>query len=254
MLMPGAGMYAPARYSASIAAVKASFFRISATLNAFRNVLSTGLLLDQLTGAARGLDLLAGRLREGVGVHGERLRDLTLAEDLDRDLAARGEVLLAQGIGGHLRPLVEACLEVPQVHRLGLRAELLERHRLLHVRAAQLAHPHVDRGLAALEVDLLLRARARAGALVAAAGGLAHARALAPAHALARPARARGGLQGVEPDALSHRPSPDGRPHGPVHERWGGPPARRNDRSSRDPMSSASRSASGWRRRRTSPG
>src|SRR5215218_4680616 len=41
MLMPGAGMYAPARYSASIPAVKASFLRISGTLNAFRNVLST---------------------------------------------------------------------------------------------------------------------------------------------------------------------------------------------------------------------
>src|ERR687898_995605 len=41
-LMPGAGMYAPARYSASMPAVKASFFRISGTLNALRNVRSTG--------------------------------------------------------------------------------------------------------------------------------------------------------------------------------------------------------------------
>src|SRR5512132_1779308 len=105
-------------------AVKASFFLISGTLNEFRNVLSTGLLLDQLTGAARGLDLLSGRLREGVGVHGERLGDVALAEDLDRHLAARGEVLLAQGVGGHLGPLVEARVEVPQVDRLGPRAEL----------------------------------------------------------------------------------------------------------------------------------
>src|SRR3954451_18962381 len=73
MLIPGAGMYAPSRYSASIAAVKASFFLISGTLNEFRNVLSIRLLLDQPAGAARGLDLLASRLREGVGVHGERL-------------------------------------------------------------------------------------------------------------------------------------------------------------------------------------
>src|SRR3954449_10015680 len=206
-------------------AVKASFFLISGTLNEFRNVLSTWLLLDQLTGAARGLDLLAGRLREAVGVHGERLRDLPLAEDLDRHLAARGEVLLAQGVGGHLGPLVEARLEGPQVDRLGLRAELLERHRLLHVRTAQLAHPHVDGGLPTLEVHLLPRSRARARALVAAARRLARARALAAADALARLARPGGRLQRMESDALvvregpggartgallfSHRPSPD---------------------------------------------
>src|SRR5215218_1271652 len=210
-------------------AVKASFFRISGTLNAFRNVLSTGLLLDQLAGAARGLDLLASRLREGVGVHGERLREVALPENLDRHLAARGEVVLAQRVGGHLRPLVEACLEIAQVHRLGVRAELLERHRLLHVRTAQLAHPHVDRGLTPLEVHALLRARARAGALVAAPGGLAGAGALAAADALARLARAGGRLQRVEAYEIvvregpglartgamlfSHRPSPDaGRP------------------------------------------
>src|SRR5918997_1748446 len=193
-----------------MAAVKASFFRISGTLNAFRNVLSTGLLLDQLAGAARGLDLLASRLREGVGVHCERLRDLALPEDLDRHLAARGEALLAQGVGGRLRPLVEPCLEVAQVHRLGVRAELFERHRLLHVRAAQLAHPHVDRRLPTLEVHALLRARARAGALVAATRGLAGAGALAATDALARPPRAGGRLQRVKANALvSHRPSPD---------------------------------------------
>src|SRR5215210_4937573 len=187
-------------------AVKASFFRISGTLNAFRNVRSMGLLLDQLASAARGLDLLASGRGEAVGVHGERLRKLALAEDLDRHLAARGEAVLAQGVGGHVGPLVEARLEIPQVHRLGVRAELLERHRLLHVRTAQLAHPHVDRGLASLEVHALLRARARARALVAASRGLARAGALAAADALARPARSGGRLQGMEADALSHRP------------------------------------------------
>ena len=68
--------------------------------------------------------------------------------------------------------------------------ERLERHRLLHVRAAQLAHPHVEGDLAALVAGLALVARARAGALLAAPGGPAVARALAPAHALARPPRA----------------------------------------------------------------
>src|SRR4029450_5667922 len=186
------------RYSASIAAVKASFFRISGTLNAFRKVLSTRLLLDQLAGAARGLDLLASRLREGVGVHGERLREVALAEDLDRHLSARGEVLLAQGVGGHLGSRVEASLQVPEVDRLGLGPELLERHRLLHVRATQLAHPHVDGRLPALEVHLPLGARARARALMAAARGLAVAGALAASDAFARLAGARGRLQRVK--------------------------------------------------------
>src|SRR4029453_13499732 len=170
--------------SASIAAVKASFFLISGTLNEFRNVLSTWLLLDQLTGAARGFDLLASRLREGVGVHGERLRQVALAEDLDRHLAARGQFLPAQGVGSDLGSLDEASLEVPEVDRLGLGAELLERHRLLHVRAAQLAHPHVDGCLPTLEVHLPLGARGGARALVAAAGGLPVAGALAAADAL----------------------------------------------------------------------
>src|SRR5215210_7011144 len=217
-----------------MAAVKASFFLISGTLNAFRNVLSIGLLLDQLTGAARGLDLLAGRLREAVGVHGERLRDVALPEDLHGHLAARGEVLLAQGVGGHLGPLVEASLEVPQVDRLGLRAELLERHRLLHVRAAQLAHPHVDGRLPTLEVHLLARARAGARALVAATGGLAGAGALAAADALARLARAGGRLQRVESDALTHRRSPDDSPHAPTRAPSGDRRARRCARSCQD--------------------
>jgi hypothetical protein len=38
-LMPGAGMYAPIRYSSSIAPVNASFFRMSGTRNELRIVL-----------------------------------------------------------------------------------------------------------------------------------------------------------------------------------------------------------------------
>ena len=83
-------------------------------------------------------------------------------------------------------PDVEALLEVGEVDRLRVGPEALERHRHLLVRAAQLAHPHVDRVLAALVAGLALRARARAVALVAAAGGLALARALAAADPLAR--------------------------------------------------------------------
>ncbi len=96
----------------------------------------------------------------------------------------------------HRRAGLEARLEVDQVDRLGVRAERLERHRLLHVRAAQLAHPHVNRVLAALEPGAALGARARAPALLAAAGGLAGARALAAADALARPCATRGRASG----------------------------------------------------------
>ena len=40
MLIPGAGMYEPSRYSASIAAVNSSFLRMSLTLKALTKVLS----------------------------------------------------------------------------------------------------------------------------------------------------------------------------------------------------------------------
>ena len=63
-------------------------------------------------------------------------------------------------------PGVEAVLEVGEVDRLGLGAGVLERHRLLFVRAAQLSHPHVDRVLPALVAGLPLRAGARPVPLV----------------------------------------------------------------------------------------
>ena len=60
--------------------------------------------------------------------------------------------LLAQQLERDLGAGVEAALERDDVDRLGVGAEGLEGHRLLHVRAAQLSHAHVDRHLAALEV------------------------------------------------------------------------------------------------------
>src|SRR3954454_1115694 len=138
-----------------------------------------------------------------MGVHRELLGDVALSQDLDGHALAGGQAGAGQRGRSDLGAVVEALLEVAQVHRLGLRAtELLERHRLLYVGAAQLAHPHVDRHLAALEVDRLAVARARAGALVTAARGLAEARALAAAHALAALARAGGRLEVVHADRL----------------------------------------------------
>src|SRR5215210_1316107 len=175
-------MNEPRRYSARSAAVKASFLRISATLKALRMVETIVLAclgLDELAGPAGGLDPLAGRLGELVGVDGELLVELAAAEDLDRHVALgrqagaleRGEV-----DGG---AVVEAAGEVVQVHVLRVGPERLERHRHLLVRPAQLAHPHVQRVLAALEVHAGLAARAGAGALVPASGGLAVAGAVA---------------------------------------------------------------------------
>src|ERR671918_1744737 len=180
-----------------MAAVKASFLRISPTVNALRIVDSIGRprLLDDRAGPAGSLDGLAGGGAEGVRVHGERLGDLALGEDLDRDALARAEAVLAQGVERHLGAGVEARLEVLDVDRLRVRAERLEGHRHLLRRPAQLAHAHVEGHLPALEARTVLRARARAGALLAAAGGLARARAFAAPDALARLAAAGSGLQ-----------------------------------------------------------
>src|ERR1700761_5123263 len=152
-----------------------------------------------MTGSAGGLDLLFGRLAESVRSDRQFRRDLASTEDLHR-IRPGGEILRLQRLRGHLVIGLEALLEVGQVDRLSLGAEILEGHRLLHVRAAKLSHPHVDRGLPALVAGLFLGARARARALVAAAGGLAHAAALAPADALAAVGRARLRLQVVEAD------------------------------------------------------
>src|SRR4051812_30354646 len=179
---------------------------MSATLKELRIVESTavggaaGLGVDDLTGAARRLDLLTSRLREAVGVHGQCLGELPATEDLDRDPLAGGQSDAAEGVEVDGRAVVEARLEVLEVDRLRVRPERLERHRHLLVRAAQLAHPHVDRVLAALEAGPVLGAGAGAVAPVAAAGGLAVARAVAAADALAVLARAGRGLEVVQPD------------------------------------------------------
>src|SRR5437764_3959478 len=167
-------------------------------------------LLDDLAGTAGGLDPLARRSAECMRVDGQRLAQLALGEDLDRDVLLAREALGPERVGGHLGAGVEALLERGEVHRLGVRAERLERHRLLHVRSAQFAHPHVDRVLAALEARPLLGARARSRALLAAPGGLAGTRALAAADALAGPAAAARRLEGVQPDPfllVGHQPS-----------------------------------------------
>src|SRR3954462_1680333 len=154
---------------------------------------ASALGLDDDRGAARGLDRLARRAAEGVGVDGELLGQRALREHLDRDVLARPEPLGFERVERDLVARLEAPLEILEVDRLRVRAERLEGHRLLHVRAAQLAHPPVDRHLAALEARAVLGARARARPLLAAARGLAEPGARAAAHALAGLAAPRRG-------------------------------------------------------------
>src|SRR5215216_4797997 len=159
------------------------------------------LLLDDLAGAAGGLDGRARGLGEAVRVDGQRLLELTAAQDLDGHVPALRQAGGSQRREVDRRARVEALLQVGQVDRLGVRPEHLERHRHLLVRPAQLAHAHVDRRLTALEARTVLGAGAGAVALVAAPGGLAVARARAAADALALLARPRVGLEVVQSDA-----------------------------------------------------
>src|SRR2546421_10599156 len=165
------------------------------------------LVLDDRAGAAGGLDLLAGGLRERVRADRELLADLALAEALHRDALPRRQAARLESRRGHLVAVGETLVEVAQVHGLRVGAEALERHRLLHVRSAQLAHPHVDRHLAALGAGARLCAAPRAGALLAAPRGLPDARSLATANSLLRVPRAGRGLQAVEADLLAHHSS-----------------------------------------------
>src|SRR5450755_1675092 len=99
-LIPGAGMCVPIRYSSRITAVNRIFVRISPTLNAPRIVaiMPRPSVLDQLAGAAGGLDLLAGGLREAVCVDRQRLGHRALGEHLDRHALAGGQALGVQGL------------------------------------------------------------------------------------------------------------------------------------------------------------
>src|ERR1700746_503026 len=161
----------------SIPAVNAIFLRMSATWNALRIVesifLRLRLAVDHPARAARRLYALTSGCAEGVRVHRQRLLQLALREHLDRHALARRESAALQQLERHLGARVEARVERPDVHRLRARAERLERHRLLHVRPAQLSHAHVDRHLPALERDLALRSRTRPRALLPAARRLA---------------------------------------------------------------------------------
>src|SRR5271166_6855125 len=163
------------------------------------------LALDDRAGAAGRLDALARAGAERVRVHGQRLGEIALGEHLHRDVLAGAEALGLHHLESHLGARVEAALERGDVDRLGVGAEGLEGHRLLHVRPAQLSHAHVDRHLPTLETGPALGARPRAGTLLAAAGGLTRAGPFPAPYALAGTPASGSGREAVQPDALLPR-------------------------------------------------
>src|SRR3954447_25187877 len=160
-----------------------------------------GSVLDDGDTAAGGLDGGTRRLREPVSGHVELLGQLALAEHLNRHVSAGRQAGGPQRVRRDVSAGLEARFQVGQVDRLGVRPERLERHRHLLVRTAQLAHPHVDRRLAALEAGAVLGAGTRAVALVPATRRLAVPGAVAAADALAVLARPGGRLERVQADA-----------------------------------------------------
>src|SRR5207302_1645474 len=169
---------------------------------AVQGCVTNHLVLDDPAAAARRLDALARRGAERVGMDGERLAELPAAEHLDGDLLARPQSAGSHELERHLGTGRETALERTEIHRLRAGPEGLERHRLLHVRPAQLSHAHVQRHLPALEAHPALGPRARARALLAAPCGLARARALAAPDTLARTAASARRRQAVQADAL----------------------------------------------------
>ena len=135
-------------------------------------------LLDDRAAAAGGLDGRPGTGAEGVGVDVQRLAELALGEDLHGHPLRVARPWARSSSSVTSVPASKRLSSEDDVDRLGVGAEGLERHRLLHVGAAQLSHAHVDRHLTALEVGPALAARAGAGALLSAPGGLAGSRSL----------------------------------------------------------------------------
>src|SRR5262249_28380250 len=149
--------------------------------------------------AARALDLLARAGGEEVRGHGQLLRQVTVAEDLDVESRVPDQAGFLEHLGRHLA--VEA-LEIADVDRVDARAVWADGHRVPRVRAALLAEAHVDRHLPALEAGPhLVRPRAGLLALDAAAGVAALAPAQAAADALS--VLARGGrLERIQAELL----------------------------------------------------
>src|SRR5215211_2220536 len=90
---------------------------------------------DDLYATAGLLDLLPRRAAERVGANGQLLRQVAAGQHL-HGMAALRQAGVPQGLRRHLGAGVEPRLEVADVDGLGVRPEVLERHRHLVMRAA----------------------------------------------------------------------------------------------------------------------
>src|ERR1035437_1411091 len=135
-------------------------------------------LLERLRAAPGRRDLFRRLAAELVRPNRQRLADLAAGEHLERAHGPLHEAALAQELRRHDRAGLEPRAERVEVHDVVLDAE--------RVVEAALGHAPVQRHLAAFEPALVVKARARFRALVAAPGRLAVARALAAPDALLR--------------------------------------------------------------------
>src|SRR5674476_325561 len=153
---------------------------------------------EELGFAAGRLDLVHGAARVHRHAHVEGLVEVAAAEDLDGRARVLHDALGHEGLGRDLVARRERLRQAADVDRHRIGTERADRHALLHVRAAQLAEPHVERRLPAL----VARAHAAAGAgvvaLVPLARGFALAAALAATETLGVLRGARVGAQIVE--------------------------------------------------------
>src|SRR5262249_22081028 len=108
--------------------------------------------------AARRADLLRGALRELLRAHGQRLRELPVAEDLEERRGPAREAAREDRLEVDGRPRVEALEELDVEHRV-VRPEA-------RVREAALRNAPVERHLSALVAGSAARARALAPAFV----------------------------------------------------------------------------------------
>src|SRR5689334_22914301 len=123
-----------------------------------RSQWSGALELQSVAGTAGRFYLGLGGGAEAMCPHGQFLADLAASEDLD-GVRALCQALFLQRLRRHLGIGVEALLEIAEIDRLRFRPEVLERHRLLFVRAAQLSHSHMNGVLPPLVAGLPFGAR-----------------------------------------------------------------------------------------------
>src|ERR671916_763995 len=193
-LIPGSGTYAPSLYRARIMAVNRSLWRSSGTFQALARDPNM-LALQYLYASAARLYLALRRLGEGVGPHRYGPPDLAVAEDFDElrllpDEPGGPQLVRPYRITGYPFEVREVDGRVVDRTGDGVPAPCLA----LEARQAAL-----QRHLAALVGGVGRRARAGAGALVAAAAGLALPRADPAPDALAPARRTWGRRDVVEP-------------------------------------------------------